>query len=173
MYSEKGIASFFTCIFLSSSHCGRKNMSQLGSWGESESETLLFMQKYWLENFELIWPDLDLTSVKSQVGRHRRVRRSSFDIYVQNNPENMCCVACLWALFYSAFCCLILFYIFKYGLHTHALPFLEIYQQFGWGWILCSPSDRPESPKYENAVFRLWPDIDPIHDINLKMFSIG
>ena len=77
--AKTGITSFFPSIFGGSTH-GRTTLSTyLESWGYSVPENVLFMQDVDL-NFDLIWPELDLTSVKSQAWWHYSIEWPSLPI---------------------------------------------------------------------------------------------
>ena len=73
IYTEKLMTPLFLLVILrSSTHRRWKPVAYLESWGHSEQETCVFLCKNIDLKIWLFWPDLDLTSVKSQVGwRHR------------------------------------------------------------------------------------------------------
>ena len=100
-YSERSISVFYLLgIFGISTHCRTIN------------DMFGIVRKFWVENLHLFknidlkiwpfWPDLDPTSVKSRFWWHHMVKWPSLSISTcKKDPENMCCMACLWLLFYS------------------------------------------------------------------------
>ena len=63
---------FLTCNFGSSRHRKRKLIKYLESWENSESETCALNAKK--TKFDLIWPDMDLTSANSQAEWRHNVK---------------------------------------------------------------------------------------------------
>ena len=144
---------FLLAIFRSSTHRRRKLMAYLDSWGNSEQETCAFYAKN-IWKFDLIRPDLGMTSVKSQVGWRHSVQWLSLSISAcKMTQKNMCRAACLRLLFYGGLLWPDLDVDLLYVLTRYS--FWTSIQHFGWVWPLCIPSNRPESPKGENTP--LWP----------------
>ena len=142
----------------------------------------------------LFLPDLDPTSLKSQLWWCHRVRWPSRYLRVKW-PESMC---------HTAFSSELLgpdldIDLFRYDLWTHAASFSDIYQHFlgVWAydlctfaasfsdiyqhflgvWALCCPSNRTWvvcqlQPKMWKRCFLTWPHLDLIRDLYLKMLSV-
>ena len=166
MYTTKKVRRHFFFLFLWSLYASQKKTNDIFG----------ILTKYWARNICLLCKNIDLKIRSYLTWVWPDIRQKSYwmtlwdqmafslTIHLQNDPENVCRMACLWLSFYGYLLWPDLD-LYKYGLRTHALPFVAIYQHFGWVWATYSPSYRPESPKCENAPFWHltwpWPDTWP------------
>ena len=130
-------------------------MAYLESRGNSEKKTCASYVKILIRRCDLIWPDLDLISVKSQVGWRHRVKWMSLSVSACKMAQKTCVARHVRDFYFLVtFSDLTLtfsrkpFVLIQYPLWTFT-------QHFEWVWALCIPSNRPGSPKCENA--SLWP----------------
>ena len=167
IYSEI-LMSFFDWWFFDVLRIVQENEWHI--WNPEEildKKHVLFMQKYWFENLTWPWPDLELTSIKSQIGWSHRVKWLS-PLRSACKMTQKTCVARHVCDFYFivTFCDLTLTLTFL------SMPFMLMQypswtftHHFGWVQALCSPSNRPGAPKCENAsLWHLtwpWPDTWP------------
>ena len=137
---QKDMKSFLLAAFGNFKYEIRKLMTYLESWGNSESKTCTVKTSCKDTVFKVLpyftWPWSELCQIRLDdvIGS----MTITIDICVQNDPENMCRTLCLWLLFHTDRLWPDLdIGLFKYDLHTHAVSFSEIYQNYGWVWAPC------------------------------------
>ena len=97
----------------------------------------------------------------------------TFDIYVQNDLENMSRSATLLLLTLSDLLWPDLTLTFKYDLHTRVVPSLETYASTLEEFELFSVSlTGPRSQNLKTLHFDLWPELDLKRDINIQILSM-
>ena len=79
-------------------------MVYLESRGNSEQETCAFYVKIWIRKCDLIWPDLDLISVKSQVGWRHRVKWMSRSVSACKMAQKTCVARHVCGFYFLARC---------------------------------------------------------------------
>ena len=161
IYTKTWVTSFFDLWFVDVLHILQENEWHI--WNPEEIQDkkhVLVMQKYWFKNLTSTLPDLELASIKSQIGWCHEVKWLS--------PSWSACKTCVARhicdfYFIVTFCVLILTLTFL------SMPFIlmqypswTLTQHFGWVSALCSPSNRPGATKCENA--SLWPLTWPFPD---------
>ena len=115
-------------------------MTYLESWENFESENCVFYSKILIRKFAIIWAELDLTSAKSKVDNAIGLNRSLRAKWPRKQVSHGMLVTYILVTF-----CDLALTSFESDLCTHAVPFLDKCQRFGWVWALCGPSNRPES----------------------------
>ena len=144
---------FWLAIFGSSTQRRRTLIAYWESWGHLSKKHVLLC-KILISKIDLIWPDLDMTFIKSKVGwRHRVVWLSpSMSASKMTQKTYVAMHICDFYLIVN-FCDLTLTFL---SMHFVLMqyPLLESTKHVGAVWPLCSPSNRPESRKGENV--SLW-----------------
>ena len=135
-------------IFESSLHCRKKSIRNPE---EILSQKHVFLYKNIGLQFDVIWPDIELTSVNRNAGWRHVVKRPSLSISTCKITQNTCIARHVCDFYFIAtFWDLTLIKVWP---STRAVPFLDIFQYREWAWALCSASYRPESPKCEHAAW--------------------
>ena len=160
MYSEKLMTSFFTCDFLKFYASYKKTDDIYRILRKFSARNICFLCK----NTDLkIWPDLGLTSVKSQRWHHR-MKWLSPSISACKMTQKTCVTRHVCDLYFRVTSCdltsTLTFLCISFILLQY--PSWTFTRHFGWVWALCISSNRPRTPKCENAsVWHLtWPGPD-------------
>ena len=136
---------FWPVTFRSSPHRRRKLMAYFESWGNSEQETRAFYVKILIWKFDLIWPDWPpskarLDDVIGLNDCHHRYLRAKWPR--KQVSHGMFVTSILWWPFvtWPRLFVNMPFVLTQYPFWTHI-------QHFGWVWLNCNPSNRPEITK--------------------------
>ena len=115
---------------------------------------ICFYAKFLFQNLTLLtwpWPDLDLTSIISQIGWCYMVKWPSLSISTYKTTQKICVAWHACGLFLVTIRDMILTLMFVL---IQYLP--EAYQHYWWVWALNCPSNWPYGPKCKNGVFWPW-----------------
>ena len=118
------------------------------------------MQKYWFQNFTLF--DLSLTSSKVRlrvdvVGSMTIAK----DIYVQDDPENVCPTVWLWVLFFTEHLCphLDLNKLRVHDLRTLLVFYIDPNNIFGEFELFVARLTDTSTQNVKTLYFVLWPEL--------------
>ena len=163
IYSEI-LMSFFDLRFFDVLRIVQENEWHI--WNPEEildKKHVLFMQKYWFENLTWPWPDLELTSIKSQIGWCHRVKWLSPSRSACKMTQKTCVARHVCDLFYSDLLWPDLdLDLFTYAIHTHAVSFVDIYPAL-WVSVFAARLTDPGPQNAKTSHFDLWPDLDLTH----------